>query len=244
MNDLRNRLGGRVAARHLNQTGRMHEAVGQLLDLIGEGRGEKQVLTLFGQQREHSADVMDKTHVQHAIGLIQHQDFHFGQIERFLTNMIEQPPRRCHQDIDTVAQGLNLRPDIDAAENYGGAQRQVPAVSGDAFADLGRQLTGGSKHQSAHRARATGRRTGVQALQQRQGEAGGLAGAGLGAGQDVTAFEYDGNGLGLDGCGLAVALIGYSSKQFGRKAEVVKRHKKYGLRDLNRPTDAFGKGTV
>jgi hypothetical protein len=40
-----------------------------------------------------------------------------------------------------------------------------------------------------------------------QHEGGGLAGAGLGAGQQVVSFEHRGNGLGLDGGGGFVALL-------------------------------------
>jgi hypothetical protein len=52
-----------------------------------------------------------------------------------------------------------------------------------------------------------------QALQHRQHEAGGLAGAGLGAGQQVAALEHGGNGLGLDGGGGVVALFANGAQQ-------------------------------
>src|SRR5690606_41142358 len=76
-----------------------------------------------------------------------------------------------------------------------------------------------------HRAKAVaGGGAGGQALEQRQGEAGGLAGAGLGAGEHIAALEDDGDGLGLDGGGLAVALFGYGTQQFGREAEFSEHH--------------------
>ncbi len=64
---------------------------------------------------------------------------------------------------------------------------------------------------------------GGQALQQRQREAGGLAGAGLGAGKHVAALEDDGNGLRLYRRGFGVALLGDDAGEFGRQAETGKR---------------------
>ncbi len=61
-----------------------------------------------------------------------------------------------------------------------------------------------------------------QALQQRQGEPGGLAGAGLGARQDIASCENHRYGLALYRGRFSVALFGYSTEQFGRKAEIVK----------------------
>jgi hypothetical protein len=60
---------------------------------------------------------------------------------------------------------------------------------------------------------------GRQPLKQRQGEAGGLAGAGLGGAQKIFAGEDDGDGLRLDGGGNGVALLGDSAEQLGAKAE-------------------------
>jgi hypothetical protein len=60
-------------------------------------------------------------------------------------------------------------------------------------------------------------------LQHGQREAGGLAGAGLGGAKNVAAFEDDGDGLRLDGCGRAVALVRDSAAQLGGKAEAFER---------------------
>jgi hypothetical protein len=56
-------------------------------------------------------------------------------------------------------------------------------------------------------------------LQQRQGEARSLAGAGLGAGEHVAALQDDRDGLRLHRGGLRVTLIGNSADQLGTQAE-------------------------
>ena len=88
----------------------------------------------------------------------------------------------------------------------------------DILADLGCQLPGRGQHQGSRLARGLARTLGQQ-LQQRQGEAGRLAGAGLGAGEQIAAFEDERNRLFLNRRGFAVALFGHSTKNFGRKAE-------------------------
>jgi hypothetical protein len=102
------------------------------------------------------------------------------------------------------------------------AQRQVAAIVFHAGADLGRQFARGGENQGAHRAASARGLFRAQALQQRQGKAGGLAGTGLGAGENVAAFENDRNGLALNRGRIAVALFGHGTEQFGRQAERIK----------------------
>ncbi|GHH56832.1 hypothetical protein GCM10009090_27140 [[Pseudomonas] boreopolis] len=61
-------------------------------------------------------------------------------------------------------------------------------------------------------------------LQQRQAERGGLAGAGLRAGQQVVAFQHQRDRLLLDRGGGFVALLGERTQQEGRKAQGFERH--------------------
>jgi hypothetical protein len=58
-----------------------------------------------------------------------------------------------------------------------------------------------------------------QSLQDRQGKAGGLAGAGLRGAEQIASCEDDGNGLELDRGGLGIALLRYSAEQLGPEAE-------------------------
>jgi hypothetical protein len=62
-----------------------------------------------------------------------------------------------------------------------------------------------------------------KALKDRQGEPGGLPGAGLGGAEEVTAGQDDGDGLGLDRGGPGIALLGYGARERGRKPEAFER---------------------
>jgi hypothetical protein len=62
---------------------------------------------------------------------------------------------------------------------------------------------------------------GVEPLKDRQHEGGRLAGAGLGAGEDVASGQHVGDGLRLDGRRLGVALGRYGAKKLGCQPEAV-----------------------
>ena len=66
-------------------------------------------------------------------------------------------------------------------------------------------------------------------LQEREREAGGLAGAGLGGAEEVAAGEDDGDGLGLDGRGLRIALLLDGAQQLGQQPEAFEGRTNSGL---------------
>ena len=95
-------------------------------------------------------------------------------------------------------------------------------VGGQVFAHLCRQLPRGRQHQRVNG--ATAFLPAVHAMQYRQGETGGLAGAGLGTSHEIAAFQHHGDGLLLDGRGLGVALLRNRAQQLGREAQLFKVH--------------------
>ncbi len=113
---------------------------------------------------------------------------------------------------------------------------QVLAVGAHRFFDLRRQLAGGRQDQGANGSRLAAfgglmaglslgaGLAGVQALQQRQREGGGFAGAGLCAGQQVVASQHQGDGLRLHRGGLGVALLAHGVQQSRGEVQFVKSH--------------------
>ena len=65
---------------------------------------------------------------------------------------------------------------------------------------------------------------GPEPVEDRQREGRGLAGAGLGGGEDVAAGEDEGDGLGLDGGRADVALLRDGLEEIGRQAERIEGH--------------------
>jgi hypothetical protein len=128
-----------------------------------------------------------------------------------------------------------LRLHVDAAEHDQAAQHRLLGVLGDVLGHLDRQLARGGQHQRTHRvARRRGARVLVleHALQQRQREGGGLAGAGLRRPHDVAAVDDEGNRLGLDRRHRQVAAVGDGAQQLGVECEGVEA-RRFGGREFS-----------
>jgi hypothetical protein len=146
---------------------------------------------LLRQHLEDPLDVADEAHVEHAIGFVENENLHFGERNCALFAQVQQPAGCRHQDVAACAGLVDLRLLGDAAEDHLRAQVDVLAVVGDALRDLRSELARRRQHQRARVAPVAG----AQLLQQRQREAGGLAGTGLRAGEHVAAREHGRNGL-------------------------------------------------
>ena len=87
--------------------------------------------------------------------------------------------------------------------------------------DLRREFAGGCENQRARPPSLLIARQLSESLQEGQHEAGCLACAGLGASENIVAFEDKWNGLLLNwGCLLVTEFVD-RTKQFGRKAEFI-----------------------
>ena len=156
----------------------------------------------FGSDREHAADVADETHVEHPVGFVEHEDLDVPEVDRLLLHVIEQPSGCRDEDVHATPERIDLRVDADAAIHERRLERHVPAVDAHALLDLCRELAGRGEDQRADLVlcRLTGDRA-REPLQHRQHEAGGLAGAGLCAGEHVAAGENDGIACAWTGVG-------------------------------------------
>ena len=221
MHDLGDARGGGGRTGHLHPCRRMQDLVGESLDVGGQGGRKQHGLALSGQGGQNLADVADEAHVQHAVGLVEHDDLQLLELHVALLQMVEQAPRRGHQDVDTTPQHGLLGSDVNAADDDATAQRQVSGVVNDVVADLSRQLARRCQDEGADAALWC---TGLQPVQDGQGKARRLAGAGLRAAEDVLAGEGGRNGSGLDGGGGRVAHGGHRVDQRCAQAQLGKTH--------------------
>ena len=178
----------------------------QLRDALGHGRREEQGLTLLGQQRDEPLHVGQEAHVEHPVGLVEHQERDPVEAHMALRAEIEEPSRRRHQNVEPARQRLDLGLLPDAAEHDRAAQPHVPPVSAEALAHLERELAG---RRQDERARASAGSAGHarQMLQDRQSEGGGLAGAGLRETEQVAPGEEMGYGGSLDRRRRQIVLV-------------------------------------
>ena len=144
------------------------------------------------------ADVVDKTHVEHAVGFVEHETLDAVEPKRIALDEIEKPAGRGDENIDAVHKAADLRAHRDAADHQRGSKPQMPAVSAEAVENLARQFARRAQHQHAagfvlERARIAG-----EAMQDRQRESRGFAGSGLRDADDIAARHHGRDGLRLD----------------------------------------------
>src|SRR2546430_10721401 len=108
--------------------------------------------------------------------------------------MIEQPTRRCHQDVDAASELRRLRPEADSPEDCGRREVEMLAVGSYRHFDLRGKFARWRDDQRAQRLAHTGmrRRLARQSLEHWQDESSGLAGSRLGTGEQIAASEHGG----------------------------------------------------
>ncbi|KOT25401.1 putative aTP-dependent RNA helicase RhlE [Burkholderia mallei] len=89
VDDLRDGRRGRVAARDLDRLRIAQVGRRELLDLGRERRREKQRLTLLRQQVQDALQIGEEAHVEHPVGLVEHEDLHLAEIRGLLLDVIE-----------------------------------------------------------------------------------------------------------------------------------------------------------
>ncbi len=138
--------------RHLHLGGVHQNGTGQFLYLRRHRRREEKRMPLSRQFRQDLPDIMDKTHVQHPIGFIEHEIANILEVEQFLLRKIEQATRSGDEDVYPLPQGLDLSVLRNAAKDNGVAEPGMTPISRKTFIYLDGQLTGRSKDQSTDRA--------------------------------------------------------------------------------------------
>ena len=202
---------GRVDGPDVGRLG--HVAAGQGDDRARHGGREEHGLPRVGRQREHPLDVGQEAQVEHLVGLVQHDGPDVAELQVALLGQVEQPARGADDDLDALAQRLDLRLVGPAAVD--GEHPDAALVAGGL--EVARHLDGelAGRHDD-ERLRLAGGRQRVEPLvagsehqlQQRDAEAEGLAGAGLGLADDVVPGQRDRQGHGLDREGMDDAGVG------------------------------------
>ena len=144
--------------------------------------------------------------------------------------LVDGPARRGDDDVHPARQRPQLLPDGAAAVHRQHPGAQPAAVLVHRLRHLHRQLAGRHEHQRGRRAGALLQRG--QAVQQRQGERGGLAGARGGLPEDVRPASSGGIGLALDRGRLLVAQPGQSLQQ---RPDAGRGRRRWALSDVLTP---------
>jgi hypothetical protein len=176
------------------------------------------------QCRDNAFDRLGEAHIEHLVRLIQHQRLELRQVAQPLVDQIQQPPRCRHEDVDSGLERMDLVERADTAEDRGDAERQMTAQALKARGDLRDQFA--RRRQNQDSGAAHGRPAGrcCKAMQQRQRESGGLAGACLRHAEHVAAPQQHRDRLRLNGGRAGIAFLGQRAQQRWRQTEIGERH--------------------
>jgi len=187
------------------------ELLAQLRDAFRVRGRKEQRLALLGALARDGGDVVEEAHVEHAVGLVEHERIERFEREVAALEMVHDAARRAHHDMRAVFEARRLR-----AHGRTAAQRQHLDVflgareAPDFLCDLVGQLARGAQDHGLHVLAAR-----VQTREERERERGGLAAAGLGLGDQVVAREGDGQARRLDRRHVDVAEAGEVGERGG-----------------------------
>ena len=236
-----NGIGSRRGGRDLHASRIAHQVGNLAHGLLVECGREQQRLALGRRLAHNTANGGQKAHVEHAVGLVEHQHLDLVQVASALLNQIDQTARRGDQDVAAVLEGRGLGLVAHAAhDGHGDMAGDVGNLAGD-LVDLLCELARGGDDEhhrattvalgllgtatavaAAALAHRLGRSDVLQVVHGRQQKGSRLAGAGLSGGKQVAAFEHHRNRTGLHGRRRRVAQVLDSTKHLVGKAQLVK----------------------
>ena len=159
-------------------------AAGGLAGLAVERRREEQRLPVRRAQRDDAVERRAEAHVEHAVGLVDHERAHVVEREGAALELVLEPAGGGDDDVGPGG-GLGLLEEADTAVDGGDAERAGVSDRPQLVDDLGGELTRGGEDERRGAARLGGR-----AVDHRDAEGERLAGAGGGAGEHVATGEH------------------------------------------------------
>ena len=162
--------------------------------LVGGG-GKEHQLPLDGRGLDNLGHILDKAHVEHFVGLVQHHGMHAVQTDVPAVHVVQQPSGRGHHDLRALLElGKllgNRLPTIEAGDAHAG---NVARQRAELVGDLQAQLARGGQHQLLYTLVLE-----TDILQHGNAEGAGLARSRGGDGDQVAPLHHQGKRFGLDG---------------------------------------------
>ena len=109
-------------------------------DLGWHRRREEKVLPAFRKRARDPPDGFHKTEVEHAVGLVEDEDFGLAEPRGAAIEMIFETAGGRHQNVEAARERLDLRAMGHAAEDHGGGEPKTGAKGPEALGDLARQF--------------------------------------------------------------------------------------------------------
>ena len=222
---LGDRVDGQLLRRDPDRRRVVHVALGELLDRRRHRRREERRLAPARAHPQDLLDVLDEAEVEHLVGLVEDDVAGRGEDQRAPRHQVHHPADGGDDDVGAGAQLRLLGADRGAAEDGDDLDVEVLGVGAQRLRHLDAELAGRRQDDRLHLVVV-----GVEVLQQRQAEGGGLAGAGLRLADHVVAAEQLRDRLLLDRRRLLEAELVERLLDLRREAEVFEGGHREGSR--------------
>ena len=193
-------------------------ALGNTANSVRHGGGKQGDLPLLRGLFKNPLDIVDKSHAQHLIGLVQYQGLQFCQLEGAAAHMVHHPAGCAHYHVHPSLQLAQLPAHIGTAINWQDMKPgQVARIFLEGFCHLNRQFASGSQHKYLRQLLLE-----IQARQDGQRKSRSFPRAGLGLSKHIGPFKHMGDDSCLDSRGRFVANLyqgfvqGRGQFQFGK----------------------------
>ena len=184
----------------------MHVVEGELLDVLLHGGGEQEGVPLLGHRLEYVLDVLDESHVEHPVGLVEDHHGHLGEVQDLPVDHVPDASGGAGNDVASLLELLDLAldagPSVDGEADVAGVLGELPEFAGD----LVGQLPGGHEDD-----RGGNLPPGLDRSEYDGPVGAGLAGSSLGLAEHVDALDAQRDGVDLDGGGLGPAHVVHGS---------------------------------
>jgi hypothetical protein len=212
--ELLDTLQGKLILLNQDADGVTHELGCDLKNVLGHGGGEKDDLGGLRKELEDVVDLLGETALKrkvsvtkcdvdqrssyrkHLIGLVEDEHLHAVCLEETTLDHVLDTAGGTDNDLRAVLEGLHVITDTGATNAGVALNVHEVANSDNNFLNLLSKLTGGGKDQSLALLDV-----GVDLLENRDGESGGLSSTGLSLGNDIVALDDGHDGTLLDSGG-------------------------------------------
>ena len=213
-------LGDVALTRDLDFCGIFHHRRDDVVDGRVDGRGEQKRLPVFRRRGDNLLHGRQKAHVEHAVGLVEHEDLDVAELHRLALHQVDEATGRRDEHVASALEAVNLRIVRKSADDGRHAMvRRKRHLAGD-VADLLRKLAR-RRHDEHERTRPIV--VAPEPVHGRQRERSSLSRSRLGARDDVAPLQGKWNRLFLNGRRLLEAHALHSRQGLLRQAQILKR---------------------
>ena len=150
----RHLAGGRLLPRDRDPRRVLQVAAGDRRDARRHRGREERRLLLGGCCLQDRLEVLGEAHVEHLVGLVEHEERDRVELQHPALHVVERAARGRHDDVRATLERADLRVHRRAAVHRDDREPEPPRVLVDRLGDLHRQLARGHEHQPARAAAA------------------------------------------------------------------------------------------